>query len=721
MTAAGRRSTRPASRTPEAAPWAASASGTGAHGPAWEAVHDSTYALAGFDDGSGEALYVGGRFTVAGGVVVNSVAKWDGQSWFALGGGVGGSPGGSFSFPAVDALAVFDDGAGAALYAGGSFLTAGGVAANHVAKWDGTTWSALAGGVAAPGTPVVKALAVFDDGTGPALYAGGYFSSAGGVSVSDIAKWNGTAWSSPGSGVSGGTVEVNGTSGVICALTPYDDGAGPGLHAGGLFNVAGGVGAGNIAKWSAGGWSAIGNGLNADVRALTTFDDGSGPALYAGGYFKYAGGEVNSIAKWDGQAWSSLGGGLAGYPTTAVNALAVFDDGSGPALYAGGAFYAAGGVPAVDVAKWDGTSWSGLGNGPGAWVFSLLHFDDGSGPALYAGCGLGGPGVARWDGTSWSAVGGGVGGIVRALEAFDGGSGPALFAGGQFTTAGGAPASFVARWDGASWSAVGGGMDNYVEAFAVFAGGGEARLYAGGVFATAGGVPAGSLARWDGTSWSAVGAWSGSQVHALAVHNDGGGRALYVAGAGAEISRWDGTTWTQLGGGANGGVFSLAAHDDGDGLALYAGGNFTASPAGDSFLAKWGCGAITSLSGCGVNAATLEALVSSAPLGAPLPLRITGTAAVSGSAQLYLGRSGVDAGGCGLRVPGLGELLLAPAPAPVLAASGALAGGVCDMAPSVPSTPALAGLTAYLQGFALDLALAGWIEPTNALAVTLGP
>ncbi|HTE05015.1 MAG TPA: hypothetical protein VK824_02385 [Planctomycetota bacterium] len=57
-------------------------------------------------------------------------------------------------------------------------------------------------GTLAVGT-VINALAVFDDGGGPALYAGGAFISAGGVAANSIAKWNGTLWSALGSGVNG--------------------------------------------------------------------------------------------------------------------------------------------------------------------------------------------------------------------------------------------------------------------------------------------------------------------------------------------------------------------------------------------------------------------------------------------------------------------------------------------------------------------------------------
>ncbi len=155
-------------------------------------------------------------------------------------------------------------------------------------------------------------------------------------------------------------------------------------------------------------WSALGSGVSlpissANVGDLTVFDDGTGPALYAGGSFTHAGGlPANWIARWDGISWSSLGGGM----NSSVFSLTVFDDGTGPALYAGGFFSIAGGVAAIRIAKWDGASWSSLGSG----------------------------------------VAGGLGGGVSALTVFDDGTGPALYAGGNFTVAGGFPASRIARW-----------------------------------------------------------------------------------------------------------------------------------------------------------------------------------------------------------------------------------------------------------------------------------
>ena len=79
-------------------------------------------------------LYVGGYFTVAGNVVANGVAKWNGSSWTPLGSGMNSN---------VSALAVSGD----ELYAAGAFTTAGGVAANYIAKWNGINWAALGSGM----------------------------------------------------------------------------------------------------------------------------------------------------------------------------------------------------------------------------------------------------------------------------------------------------------------------------------------------------------------------------------------------------------------------------------------------------------------------------------------------------------------------------------------------------------------------------------------------
>jgi len=353
----------------------------------------------------------------------------------------------------VRALAVLDDGQGGgpALYAAGLFNMAGGVTVNRIAKWNGTAWSPLGTGLAGGGTPWVYAMTVFDDGHGggPALYVGGNFTTAGGVSANRIAKWNGTSWSPLGEGLNS----------QVFALTVFDDGSGggPALYAGGRFTTAGGGSANYIAKWNGTSWSPLGSGVNFDVMALTVFDDGQGggPALYAGGFFTIAGGvpSTNRIAKWNGSSWSKLGAGLG----SVVYALQVFDDGSGagPALVAGGAFTTAGGASANRIAKWNGTAWSPLGAGMDNWVRTLGVFDDGTGTGrtLVAGGiftsagGVSANFIARWNGSSWSSLGAGTNNGVFALAEFQSGpeTAPSLHVGGDFSSS---PAEdpYLARW-----------------------------------------------------------------------------------------------------------------------------------------------------------------------------------------------------------------------------------------------------------------------------------
>jgi hypothetical protein len=112
------------------------------------------------------------------------VARFDGSSWSIVGS----------TSKAIHSLTVFDDGSGPALVAGGAFTSIDGVKANRVAKWNGTSWSALGGGITSTPVPPayskeVHALASYDDGSGAALFAAGSFDRAGGDVVEDIAAW----------------------------------------------------------------------------------------------------------------------------------------------------------------------------------------------------------------------------------------------------------------------------------------------------------------------------------------------------------------------------------------------------------------------------------------------------------------------------------------------------------------------------------------------------
>src|ERR1041384_4485682 len=454
------------------------------NGSSWSALGSGMNNLVSVLEVSGTTLFAGGYFTTAGGVSANCIAKWDGSNWSALGSGMNFQ---AVNFTNVAALATM----GTDIYAVGLFTTAGGVNANFIAKWDGSSWSALGSGL----NNTTWAVAVIDSD----IYAGGSFTTAGGLSANFIARWDGSNWFSLNS-----ATPHYGLDGEVDALTVN----GSDIYAGGWFTTAGGVITNRIAKWNGSGWSALGGGMNDFVRALAV----SRTNVLAAGQFETAGGDsANSIAKWNGSNWSAFGSGL----NSAVLALAVI----GSDIYAGGWFTTAGGVSYI--AKWDGSSWSALGSGTNGTVSALTV----SGTDLYAGGFFTTAGavsanyIAKWDGSSWSALGSGMNGIVYALAV----SGTTIFAGGNFTTAGDTSSNYVAKWDGSSWKAMGSGLNDAVVSLVV----NGTDLYVGGGFTTAGGTDANSIARWNGSSWSALGSGTNNYVRALAVI----GNDIYASGS----------------------------------------------------------------------------------------------------------------------------------------------------------------------------------------------
>jgi hypothetical protein len=553
-------------------------------------------------DSSGD-VYVGGVFSVIGATVAKNLAKWDGSTWSALGGGIGG-----VSHPdLVCSLAV----SGTNLYVGGDFTNAGSVWVNGIAKWDGTSWSAMASGIVGDYRCVVTALAVSEtnlyaaglyytttnggvptncvvksDGSawsvlgggfdktvnalaasGTNLYAGGNFTMVGGVSASGVARWDGSAWRAMGSGIGGSPYPQ------VFALAV----SGTRVYAGGSYTTPGNYG--GVACWDGNTWTDMGLGrfgYNATVRALAV----DGTNLYAGGGIlaPVGGGWFGCMAKFDGTKWSAMNTGTALGVT--VLALAV----SGNTIYAGGDFTAQG--TACHIAKWDGTNW--LAVWPATqWMDGYVEALTVSGTNLYAGGqftprGAYGANIAMWNGSYWFGLSSGMNSAVCALAA----NGTDLFAGGYFTQAGLVGASCVAKWDGTSWSwsPLGSGVNNPVFAVAVSG----TNFYAGGCFTAAGGATANRIAKWDGSSWSALGSGMNSNVYAMmfiGTNLYAGGDFTIAGGVPANhIAKWDGTSWSALGLGVDNTVYALAA----SGTDLYVGGSFgNAGTVQASNIAKW--------------------------------------------------------------------------------------------------------------------------------------
>lgn len=573
-------------------------------------------------DGAGPAprvLVIGGGFTIAGNAAASQIALHDPASgtWSTLGAGIQpGSPVWSPYF--VSALAVLSNGE---LVAAGTFTMAGNAAASNIARWNGSSWSALGAGTNGP----AYALAVQSNGD---LLVGGQFTTAGGVPAANIARWNGSGWAAVGGGLAG----------LVWAIEELPNGD----------TVAGGLFPGRVSRWNGSSWSVLGsppvNGLslavmpNGDVvaagpglarwngTAWFTFPGTAGwqsvnrvlvlanQDLLAGGYLSsgasmarwngftwlplsgftpnvtslaeplpevlFAGGErtvaasgASGLARWNGTGWVPAIGGSNG----AARALTLLTEGS---LVAGGVFNALGGASANLVARRVGTTWSGLGNGTFGPVMALAAASNGD---LFAGgyeiSSQSRAFVQRWNGSSWSTPWFGTAcypeGCSASVDALATRLDGELVVGGRFQQFAGVPAAGLARWNGTAWAAVAPGLD--CRAFALLrVTNGD--IVVGGYITPVGGGAAHMVARWDGTSFFRFGLGGRfDYVLALAERPNGdlvaAGDFQTIGGVPANrIARWDGSSWSPLGAGLDAPVESLVALPDGD---VIAGGQFT--------------------------------------------------------------------------------------------------------------------------------------------------
>jgi hypothetical protein len=278
-------------------------------------------------------LVAGGPFTTAGGIPAAHVAMWGGSGWLPLGGGAGGDvralaewngelhaatlavPG----VPGTQGISRWNGTAwlpmGVPLNAGfatvlcpynGELVAAGsfgifGLAVSHVASWNGTSWSALGGGVT--GTPSGLMPITSLVAHGGDLYAGGNFTTAGGVPAPGIARWDGIAWHAVGSGFT--SVTALGTVGAA-------------LVAAGTFGGTPNV----VASWNGASWQPLGQAADQPVTALADYHG----ALVAAGSFLQIGGVASAFVAM----WSAPRPALAFSQPSGSGAIAISDFWLGP-------------------------------------------------------------------------------------------------------------------------------------------------------------------------------------------------------------------------------------------------------------------------------------------------------------------------------------------------------------------------------------------------------
>ncbi|MFK7743336.1 MAG: hypothetical protein AB8H80_23675 [Planctomycetota bacterium] len=444
------------------------------------------------------------------------------------------------------------------------------------------------------------------DGAGPqpeVLVCGGTFSLAGTTSC-------------------GGVATFDAQTGSIAALGPpvFRTVDAMLVTASGTLVMAGELALGGghmVASWDGTLWGPFGS-FDRPVRSL--IERGTGEIVAGGEFLQVDGAFVGGVASWNGSQWSALGGGVSAPSHGAV----VHDCAELPGgdLVIAGAFDAAGGVAAANVARWNGTSWAALGSGlDGGRVAALAV----RGGALFAGGQLLDPaffGMATWNGTTWTAVAGVPQTAQEVTALSTTGAGDLLFATADRVT--------VLNWNPAGDMRAfrlgsAGGMAQQIGAEFTQATGAD-RVYAmielpGGNVATGGsmlrtpGLDVGCFAVFDNGAWQTFGDGLGLPAECVTVRRDGtpvvggpfvGGVAelvngtwqlvgggvsgveffprvrelleapngdLYVAGSfgavggmsAGSVARWDGVSWDTLGGGVQvGWIESMQQMPNGD-------------------------------------------------------------------------------------------------------------------------------------------------------------
>ncbi|MCB0274588.1 MAG: hypothetical protein KDI06_07230, partial [Calditrichaeota bacterium] len=326
-------------------------------------------------DDAGNIL-VGGRFlevleSDGTAIAANNIARWDGQNWFPLAGGLF-----AVDPPFVTSLTLDRNNR---LYVGGRFNYAvngdGSTVNGPVVSWDGSIWTGTVHPAALdimgletdplnrvyslyldPAT-FVPYVVLLDGGTwqriarpvgefarslsgnrryqGTRIYLGGLFRSIlapqGEAPIENNAYWNG-AWHP--------MLDVTLVNGGVNAFSSRANNSD--LYIGGGFTEIGSIDANNLARFSGTSWDSINGGLNGPVHALAA---NPGIGVVVGGEFNEArnsdGSPVSAlnVAYLNGSdEWMTLGGGVNGPVYAVLNRSGAVSTGRLGEIIVGGSF-----------------------------------------------------------------------------------------------------------------------------------------------------------------------------------------------------------------------------------------------------------------------------------------------------------------------------------------------------------------------------------------------
>jgi hypothetical protein len=446
------------------------------------------------------------------------------------------------------------------------------------------------------------------------LFVGGTFTNAGGVTVSNIAKFSNGVWSAMGAGVD-------------AAIYCFDfDSKLQRLYIGGIFANAGGVAATRICYNDTNAtYTALGAGCNGMVRSIKV--DLNNDRVWVVGDFTTANSvTVNYFTYWNGSTFVAMGGGT----NNSVRCISL--DIARNCVYIAGQFTVAGGASHTRFVKYAISSSTYVSAALIPATVTKMDYDSVTDRLLLGGDFIGTVGTIRCDralivnpsdmsltagpfmptsvtaicaevdawGTNGKAAAqstnavnfGGIlnesSGFLEGIQAnghincFCRGAGDLVYLGGAFNTVNGVAASRVASYNVKTGEvkALSYGVNNTVNAlgYDTFAN----KLYIGGEFTYINDIwlSVNQITLWNPAteSYSALGSGLNGPVRAFAF--DPFLNRMYIGGNfntgnGVTVNRltyWNGTTFVAFGAGANGDVRALYYANTG---LLYIGGDFT--------------------------------------------------------------------------------------------------------------------------------------------------
>ncbi|MEN9582104.1 MAG: hypothetical protein RL641_58 [Candidatus Parcubacteria bacterium] len=282
-------------------------------------------------------LVIGGEFFYVNGNPQKSIATWDGQ--------VLDSAGTFFCNPNFSL----------GMWQGNACATD----CNSLKSYQNGAWTTLGSGF--DGTALCYL------SSGGVLYVGGGFNSINSQPSSGLAVWNGSVWQNILLPYLGGSVlDIATMNGVLYIVGQFPDSTGD------TFT--------KVLKYGCGcsGWVDISVAIAGSSAWASSLEVYKGELYLAGSFSKANGSIGNSIARYDGVYWHDVANGINQNGSYGkVYSLHVFND----LLYVGGYFEFAGGVPASNIATWDGTTWNGFGGQFNQSIMAITHWDS----TLYIG------------------------------------------------------------------------------------------------------------------------------------------------------------------------------------------------------------------------------------------------------------------------------------------------------------------------------------------------